>query len=199
MRKRGLSYDVKYTATGSDAVAACSSCGARQAVSVRQLNHPDFVLKKFNELGWRFDKHVARKCICPKCLAKSVPAKAEVDEPMTITTRKATDAAPTPPKGLADLTPHTKVKIRNLLDGNFDDERGCYLNGYSDQRIGKEADVPWSLVAQMREAAYGPIKADPEADTLRAECAGLKSDIEAIAAKLAELTARIDKFALTRR
>lgn len=64
------------------------------------------------------------------------------------------------------LTVDERVGVRNLLDTHFDDKAGAYLNSYSDQRIGKEVNVPWAAVAKMREAAYGPLKSNPELDAI---------------------------------
>jgi hypothetical protein len=52
-------------------------------------------------------------------------------------------------------------QIRELLCSHFDCNAGCYRNGYSDQQIGREANVSWPIVRMMREVVLGPIKQLP--------------------------------------
>jgi hypothetical protein len=75
------------------------------------------------------------------------------------------------------LTSDERLRVRNLLDNHFDDAAGYYIGGYSDQRIGTELNVPWAAVAQIREAAYGPLKEDERLTKLRADFAALKADL----------------------
>ena len=108
----------------------------------------------------------------------------------TATAKKVTKTpepvtAETPPR--TSLTPAERTKVRALLDGHFDDSRGAYLDGYSDKRIGEEVGVPWKLVEAVREAAYGPLRADPEADTLLADLKALRGAIDAHAKDCDEL------------
>jgi hypothetical protein len=95
------------------------------------------------------------------------------------------------PKQATKLTTAQRLRIRSLLDKHFDDEAGCYLDGYSDQRIGAEVDVPWALVTKVREAAYGPIRVDPEIAALRAEIAQARRQVEALNAIVTALQARL--------
>lgn len=67
-----------------------------------------------------------------------------------------------------------------MLDGHFDEARGMYLEGYSDQRIGKELNIPWACVTQMREAAYGPILVDTEVENLRAKVKVMSDNADAL-------------------
>ncbi len=108
-------------------------------------------------------------------------------------------AKPAPPKAEPTLpreaTTAERVKVRALLDANFDDAAGRYLDGYSDQRIGEEVGVPWAIVARIREVGYGPIKVDPEIDAIRSEMAKLRTEndlwAKSTAAKLRDLEDRI--------
>ena len=68
-----------------------------------------------------------------------------------------------------------RFRIRGLLDSHFDDKAGCYLSDWSDQKIGTDLNLPWAIVAKIREAAYGPIRVDPEVAKLASEHAALKA------------------------
>lgn len=86
-------------------------------------------------------------------------------------------AAPNLPR---EPTAQERAKIRTALETHFDDATGCYLDGYSDQRIGTDLNLPWAMVTKIREAAYGPIRVDPEIAGLRAEMTAIGSKIEAL-------------------
>lgn len=79
-----------------------------------------------------------------------------------------------------------RLKIREALDKYFDDQAGCWLDDWSDQKAGAHANVPWAMVTRIREAAYGPIKVDPEVAAIRALLAQLSAEIKALAAGQAE-------------
>lgn len=140
----------------------------------------DAIISKFKRLGWRTDGRHARKTFCPTCsspkrLKAATTETTETTEapkeapPMPAEATSANGAAPPQPRLAVVPTPPTanqRASIRRLLDGNFDDAKGVYLGGYSDQRIGAECGVPWATVKQLRETAYGPIKSDPQVETL---------------------------------
>lgn len=86
-------------------------------------------------------------------------------------------ASPAPSK-VRDLTPEERAKVRRELDAHFDDSVGMYLGGENDQRIGERLGLPWAAVAQMREAAYGPIRTDPEVEAMRAAVKAVSAALE---------------------
>lgn len=83
-----------------------------------------------------------------------------------------------------------RLKIRTLLDKHFDDAKGRYLDGYTDQRVGAEVDVPWAAVTAIREAAYGPLRVDPEVDALQRAVAAIEADLAKVKERLAALVKR---------
>jgi hypothetical protein len=95
---------------------------------------------------------------------------------------------------LRDPTPEERMRIRRILDTRFDDGAGCWLDGYSDQKAGEEAKVPWAMVTRIREAAYGPIRVDPEIAALRAEMAQIARDLVALNDKHAAAVKRLDNL-----
>ena len=94
-----------------------------------------------------------------------------------------------------ELTPEERQRVRTLLDSQFDDSKGIYLEGYSDQRVGEEAKVPWSSVRKMREAAYGPLKTVPELDALATEQRMIQGKIAEITTTLTALQAQSNDLA----
>lgn len=76
-------------------------------------------------------------------------------------------------------------KIATELRGCFDDEKGCYLDGFSDQRVGETLGIAWGIVAKVRDALGLKIKIDPE-------LAKVKADLGAIEGMVADLRKRVD-------
>lgn len=77
-----------------------------------------------------------------------------------------------PPRG---LTPEERKRCRDLLDGSYDEQRHCYLDGESDKSLADKAQVPAASFAALREAAYGPLTANPELEALRDQMASFES------------------------
>ena len=99
---------------------------------------------------------------------------------------------------IKDPTPDQRLKIRSALDKSFDDGAGAYLDDMSDDRIAEAVGVPRVVVSRIREAAYGPIKVDPEVvklhreiDALKAELKAAASTIQGIDRRLAEIGVRV--------
>lgn len=151
----------------------CAQCDAHHDITAGTLN-VEQVAKRFRALGWDVDFRHIQAAICPTCSAKKA---------MKEKTRMATTPAPAAPENPADRapTPDQRAAIRRLLDTHFDDKVGGYLDGYSDQRIGKDLSIPWSWVQQLREAAYGPIRIDPAVAEAQARLAALEAGLEAMA------------------
>jgi hypothetical protein len=82
------------------------------------------------------------------------------------------------------------MRIRHKLDEVFDDSKGMYLDGYCDQRVAEDLKLPRKMIEQIREAAYGPIRTDPEIDQLRTDIASLVSQASTLANRLADVEKR---------
>lgn len=192
-----LTYEIKTSpvkGAPTFAVAVCNDCKKPGEVKVQANRHhnPEMVAKLFRAAGWKFDHNRQRKCICAACMALKHPRiNPEETEDMAAKTAPAPLVKDipeaekpyhgiTPPKTPRDLTPATKTKVRQMLDGHFDEAKGMYLEGYSDQRIGKELNIPWACVTQMREAAYGPILVDTEVENLRAKVKAMSDNADAL-------------------
>lgn len=163
----------------------CSQCGAHDQVTINPGNDsPEFVAKLFAKRGWQSDAFRARSCICPSC--SNARSKSDPDSEIR-NLKVVTMAKPTPAEILAEAreaTPQEKAAIRRRLDEVFDDAAGTYLDNQSDQKIGEHLNIPWALVRRVREAAYGPIRSDPELEKLRAELRAVLSEVETVKARV---------------
>lgn len=164
---------------------ACQRCPAVWEYSNQNITlAPDFISKRATQEGWLAPPFHGR-VRCPAC-RQSSNRRGERPGDTTMTKPEAPIAqAPRPvPR---EPTGDERFRIRGLLDSHFDDKVGAYLGDWSDQRIGTELNLPWAIVAKIREAAYGPIRVDPEMAKLTAEQAGLKARLtqaqEAVAAR----------------
>lgn len=176
----------------------CSGCDARHERVITNRTPPpaEAVVKWATRDGWRVDPHRRGAIRCPQCLCGTTAHSLDQSPPVTDTPRiieamaepvAATKPAPTP----REPTQAERLKIRSILDSHFDDGAGCWLDGYSDQKAGEACGVPWSLVTRIREAAYGPIRVDPEVAGIQAAIRLLRADL----AKQAEAIADLEKRA----
>lgn len=85
------------------------------------------------------------------------------------------------------LTAEERAKVRGFLERYFDEERGYYLEGQSDETIGRKAEVPFAAVTALREAAYGPLKGDPELIALKEVLAQQRKELDALLEKAGRL------------
>ncbi len=65
------------------------------------------------------------------------------------------------------IEPTTKRRIYRAIDGNWDEDRGRYLGGTSDQSIATELNVPRAWVAQVRVEVFGDNGGNEEIEELR--------------------------------
>lgn len=155
----------------------------------RRRMNPEATIKRIVAVGWHIN---GQRVECPRCQAASVSRAAGEKpdpKPATTPTAKVIPMADIKPR---EPTPQERVKIRGVLDSHFDDGAGCWLDGYSDQKAGEEIGVPWALVTRIREAAYGPIRVDPEIAGLRAELVQIGRELAALSEKHAAAQKRID-------
>lgn len=162
-----LSYDFVQKPHGDDGRlsafvhATCGECGATHDMRWDQNNNPEKVRFRFERIGWTLDPWNLRRCRCQACREKKHPIAKEA--PVSHNPVEARAAAPLPASvAVRDPTSDDKRRMRDLLDRYFDDKLGLYLESYSDQRIGKELDLPWLMVQRYRDQAYAPLKVDPE-------------------------------------
>jgi hypothetical protein len=178
--------------------AVCCQCPAHVEVVLAHDLPPDVVVRKIAEKGW--ERHGRLKWLCAGCLS----SKPKNDPDALIRSAVASGkVVPMPPpvhsapavgaQEVRELTVDEKRRVRGLLDANFDDAAGIYLDGYSDQRIATEADVPRACVRQLREASYGPIKRHPELDAIEAQIAEARAVAETARQEIATAQATAAK------
>lgn len=168
----------------------CPRCQGHQDINMSVHLPTDVIMKKFQKQGWTVDVGRADKCLCPDCFVsrkkeinkvREAPKMAEVfptlapqlngpgaakEEPLTIPVnmlpRKDPTVITTP------LSQSHRMKIREMLDINFDDAAGLYLDGMTDQGIAEKIGCAKKHVEDIRKLAYGELKEDPELAQLRA-------------------------------
>lgn len=102
----------------------------------------------------------------------------------------STPASPPMPMSMSTPSPapvssDMRRLVRAKLDEWFDDAKGRYLDGWSDDRVAEACGTATDVVASLREAAYGPlVPQEPEIDP-----AILKIETE-----LADTIAKIEEF-----
>lgn len=162
--------------------AVCSCCGAVKEVRHAAITRVEQIKQGFAAKGWSFEKHAVVKC--PAC-AKARPVNPERKE------REMQQVKPQTANATRTMTPADRAKIREFLDGHYDERRECLLDGYTDKTAAEKLGVPWSWVRDLREFAYGPIKGDPELMEIRAELEKVQGVMAELAAKLAAAEKRI--------
>ncbi len=164
---------------------ACARCTETIDLKISGAPDPEWMAKLVGAKGWKARPFGLSSVRCPDCLnRKSKGESPKETSPMGTTATKPPAAAVPRPATLAE-----KQKIRAMLDANFDDAAGCYLDGYSDQRIGKELNIPWSLVTTLRETAYGPIRVDPEVQAIKDEIGKVEDRIATVTKEATSLGA----------
>ena len=153
-------------------------CGAHVDQTIVGNHNPEAVVKRFRGMGWEADIQTARLARCPECIEAREKPKKEIVVQQTV--NATPNKIATPPA----ITGEQRAKIRGLLDAHFDDAAGRYLDGYSDQRIGTEANAPWATVKEIREVGYGPIRGDAAVDELKAVVADIKKLLASLEPKI---------------
>lgn len=98
------------------------------------------------------------------------------------------------PKAAAQLpTPDARAQRREahgLIELSFDIGKGCYKEGYSDERIANETGAALAWVKQRREEEFGPLKQPAEIAELHAEIEAIAARLDAARIKLGDLVAK---------
>ena len=199
------------------AVAHCASCGNAGAIAISPNHHnPEAIGQKFRDHKWEFNPFQKSGCTCPDCIARRKLARAgeSPNRAMQPAGGSASpskresepSAAPVPhsskedktvtqtltlvPTG-AGITVLQRGKVREFLAGTFDEQRGHYLDGYSDARVAKEHNVPEAAVRELREVAFGPLKSVPELDALLVDQKSLEERSRAHVREAGEISASV--------
>lgn len=200
MKTRPLSYGVVQLRdiSGPRTVARlwCAQCGETLDLTLNSNHNADAVERRARAKGWDCDKNRASRTLCPDCKARPrtvvrpIPPKPPA-APRPVAAKPASPITmEIPMTTVRPATPDERMRIRHKLDEVFDDSKGMYLDGSSDQRVAEDLKLPRKMIEQIREAAYGPIRTDPEIDQLRTDIAALIAQASTLANRLAEVEKR---------
>jgi len=205
IRHGGLSYAIKSrpVAGGEMRPFACVVCHACAVVKEVLFNgpakKPDRLAERFQDEGWEFDAFNANGITCPDCLARRAAARrgesgrAAKSRPVptpsegtVVTLHLKPEAGTVLPPNKTELTVEERSRVRDLLLGTFDEKAGQYSEGWSDLRVADEAGgVPPKLVADLREIAFGPLRAVVELEPLQARLGAVDGRVETLLRELA--------------
>lgn len=164
--------------SGRRSVGRFTCCECEDILDIPYVGQkpPIFFVQKAAQRGWSAHESRRSKVYCPKC-AKTQPTVSEKQE-QDMTTPPVSLVKPRQP------TADERLKIRGLLDKHFDDSNGEFLDGMDDDKIAEKADLPRVWVTTIREAAYGPIRVNPQIAELRKRLADVDAEVASIRAKL---------------
>lgn len=172
----GRSYQPRSVMVGGrrrvDFVLTCGECGAEDAIHLTPDCPPEQILQKFERRGWLTNPVNDRWCRCPTCNKRSKEKQVTTKPDLSIVKP-------------AEPTLEQVGKIATELRGCFDDEKGCYLDGFTDQRVGETLGIAWGIVAKVRDALGLKIKIDPELERV-------KADLGAAEGIIADLRRRVE-------
>lgn len=157
---------------------------------------PSMMVKNMHRLGWAV---VWRKPpLCPKC---AHPREEKSAMPGDVQSKELAPVQMGGGAATAPLTgPHGKIgrKVHNLLEAHFDDSTGLYLDGWSDERIAKDAGASADIVKRTRREGYGELKEDPEIALLREMLAQATLKVGEATFAIQDVRRRLDAHELVR-
>lgn len=141
----------------------CGSCQRTEPLNIRPDMPPSEVLRKFRQKNWRTDDSDRRRCLCPDCKHIRKPTK-----PDPILKGPSMNKALHQPETIIPTPEMPMVrKIFGIIDGHFDEEKGCYLGDWSDKKVADLIGVGYAVVAKVREDSGLKIKGNPALIALR--------------------------------
>lgn len=151
----------------------CRHCGATHRRNAPPNTPREALAKKFAQDGWRVGTTTAD---CPDCQAGRKAHRTDPEKEIRAMTAKQKEAL----DQVREPTRAENLKILEALIGCFqvtDAENGAgrYLDGCTDQSVGKELDLPWRMVAMVRERHFGAVLPPDEVTALQNEIDTLKS------------------------
>ena len=147
---------------------SCAACQTHSELR-QKVGAPANRLKQdFQASGWT---GFGKRPLCPQCGFKpgvpvkpTVPTRPELEEPPMLPKQKISKAA------MAQMPAPTARQVVAIADALAEHlNEGRYRSGWSDHRVGNDLKIPAALVAKVREDLHGPLKGNPEIDSLRGE------------------------------
>jgi hypothetical protein len=153
--------------------------------------------------GWETDAYKRGANRCPSCIQAKKAARNDINSELHKLEEQM--AQPTPenevnatPVPIRQPTADQRGSIRSLIEKHFDDDLGCWIGEWDDQKVAEIVNVPRVVVEHAREAAYGPIRISTEQLAIRAELAAFRTDLsncqEATKGLLSEIAADLRKL-----
>lgn len=173
----------------------CVSCQAHFETKFPYAGKRDgpILVERAERLGWEIKGGRLRCPACAKARERPPPKRTDIVVLATALLEKKQMAVSPIPVARAPSADQ-RQRIRALLDANFDDAKGRYLEGFSDQKIADDLSVPRVFVEQIREAAYGPIRVSPDAEKLGQEIKAALDKLANMEKELAALRQSVSGF-----
>lgn len=192
---RGKCYEAVTIPYGDDGALrtvaryTCTGCGGVLDIRVdntERLLSTDSHRKTLSQRRWWMNGH-ATEAMCLTCFSggrKETPTMAASPKPDPSAHEGDRHLALVqPPK---DPTAAQRRAIRQELEACFVEEDGEFIDGESDEAIGRRLNVPWAWVETAREAAYGRVRVTPEMRRIEAEAAAVRVGLDRLAAQVDE-------------
>lgn len=180
----------------------CSGCTAVRKFPTSDVGKPwDHFANKLRWAGWSTKGGRNR---CPTCqgfakkpaniwsaddaaqVARSVGEWSGKTGETEMKTDVKTPAVPAQAAATARSLSVREMKLLTLkLEEVFDEEAGRYEPGWGDRKVAEALDLPWKLVADFREEAYGALRSSPELEAALEAVAGVERKIVALDAEVA--------------
>lgn len=148
-------------------VMSCCNCGAEEEFVNKATSPTEYVVKRVERAGWKF---MSRHHKCPECAKKEREKDMKTNNVVAIKSE---------PQIASKEVLKKQRELYDLLDSTFDVEAGRYNGGGSDEALADLTGLSKAYVAEVREAAYGPIKVDQELLKLAQRIAAIEGKMEA--------------------
>ena len=165
------------------AVIICGNeaCNGKWETWVPPTYPPKILERKFQQAGWVIGA-TQRKNRCPTCSrAKRTKKEEKVAGKSMGEALASLQKAGSVVRDSGEPRQLTKAEERRVftkLNEVFDETKGQYVNGYDDKSVARMLDLPWALVAKLREESGLVIKGDPVILGLRQEATALRTMLE---------------------
>ena len=165
----------------------CAGCAIVSEVARGDINSAGQLVNHYSKKGWVMARGDPPYHSTPCYRAAKASQQAKKEPAMS---------PPAAPLHGPQADAKVLVRVVTLLNEHFHKEPGKYDEGWSDQRVAKEADALLSFVIKYREEGYGPLAEDPEYVALREDIKKIGDQFALNATetskRLAEVTARLD-------
>lgn len=165
----------------------CWWCRKDEPLTIRPDFPPSEVLRKFRQKGWETNDRDKRRCVCPTCIEVK---KAEQKKGAKPVNHQSNVSKMAPAVIIPMPEPPVIRRILGIIEGHFDETKGCYLGDWNDKKVAAEIGIGFAVIAKVREEYGLKLKGDPELLALKAEVAAWIAMGDDLTARVAKLEAR---------